>query len=41
VTENFVAYELEQPEQIRLLLRSQNPSLLRKASERFIDLWDF
>lgn len=41
VTENFVAYELEQPEQIRFLLRSQNPSLLKKASERFIDLWDF
>ena len=41
VTENFVGYELEQPEQIRLLLRSQNPSLLRKAGERFIDLWDF
>ena len=41
VTENFVAYELEQPEQIQFLLRSQNPSLLKKASERFIDLWDF
>jgi len=34
-----VFYELEQPEQIRLLLRNQNPSLLKKASGRFIDLW--
>ena len=41
VTENFVAYELEQPGQIRFLLRSQNPSILKKASDRFIDLWDF
>jgi len=41
VTENFVAYELEQPDQIRFLLRSQNPSILKKASDRFIDLWDF
>ncbi|HEV2118542.1 MAG TPA: winged helix-turn-helix transcriptional regulator [Candidatus Bathyarchaeia archaeon] len=36
-----VFYELEQPEQIRLLLRNQNPNLLKKASDRFIDLWDF
>ena len=36
-----VFYELEQPEQIRLLLKNQNPSLLTKASNRFIDLWDF
>jgi predicted transcriptional regulator len=36
-----VFYELEQPEQIRLLLKNQNPNLLKKASDRFIDLWDF
>jgi len=41
VAENCVAYELERPEQIRLLLKGQNPSLLKKASDRFIDLWDF
>ena len=36
-----VFYELEQPEQIRLLLKSQNLNLLRRATDRFIDLWDF
>ena len=36
-----VLYELEQPEQIRMFLRNQNPSMLKKASVRFIDLWDF
>lgn len=36
-----VLYELEQPEQIRLLLRNQNLNVLKKASNRFIDLWDF
>jgi len=41
VTENFVAYELERPEQIRLLLKDQNPSFLKKAGDRFTDLWDF
>ena len=41
VTENSVAYELERPEQIRLLLKDQNPSFLKKASDRFTDLWDF
>ena len=39
--EGGISYELEQPEQIRLLLKGQNPSLLKKASERFIDLWAF
>ena len=41
VGENGISYELIEPEQIRLLLASQNSSLLRKASDRFIDLWDF
>jgi predicted transcriptional regulator len=34
-------YELEKPEQVLLLLKSQNPSLLKKAGDRFVDLWDF
>jgi predicted transcriptional regulator len=34
-------YELEQPERIRLLLRSLNPSLREKTADRFIDLWNF
>jgi predicted transcriptional regulator len=36
-----VVYELEQPEQIKLLLNSLNPSLREKATDRFIDLWNF
>ena len=39
--ESGISYELEQPELILSLLRKQNPSLLRKASDRFIDLWAF
>ncbi len=34
-------YELEEPERIRSLLMSLSPSLLKKATDRFIDLWDF
>jgi len=41
ITDLGVFYELEQPEQIRLLLKNQNPGLLKKAGDRFIDLWDF
>jgi predicted transcriptional regulator len=41
IGESSVVYVLEQPERIRLLLMSQNPSLLQKASDRFIELWDF
>jgi len=41
IAEGSVVHELEQPERIRLLLMIQNPSLLKKASDRFIDLWDF
>ncbi|OLD03315.1 hypothetical protein AUG19_03940 [archaeon 13_1_20CM_2_54_9] len=36
-----VVYELQHREQIRSLLGSHNPSLLKKASDRFIELWDF
>ena len=39
--ETSVAYELEQPERIRWLLMRLNPSLRKKATDRFIDLWDF
>jgi predicted transcriptional regulator len=41
IRESGISYELEKPEQIRSLLRNQNLSLLRKASDRFIDLWAF
>lgn len=41
IGEGGVSYELEQPEQIRSLLRNQNPSLIKRVSGRFIDLWDF
>jgi predicted transcriptional regulator len=41
ISETSVAYELEEPERIRLLLKSLNPSLRSKATDRFIDLWDF
>ena len=34
-------YELENPAGVRLLISSQNPSLIRKATDRFIDLWEF
>jgi predicted transcriptional regulator len=40
-TENFVVYELERPEQIQSLLKRHNTNLLKKASDRFADLWDF
>jgi predicted transcriptional regulator len=41
ISETSVAYELEQPERIRLLSKRVNPSLRSKATDRFIDLWDF
>jgi len=41
ISETSVAYELEQPERIRSLLMSLNQSLRKKATDRFIDLWDF
>jgi predicted transcriptional regulator len=41
VRETGILYELEHPEQVQLLLRKQNPGVLKKASDRFIDLWDF
>jgi predicted transcriptional regulator len=39
--ETNVSYELEQPDRIRAILMSLNRSLRRKATDRFIDLWDF
>jgi predicted transcriptional regulator len=40
-TEVNVSYELKQPELIRAVLVSSNSSLRKKATDRFIDLWDF
>jgi predicted transcriptional regulator len=41
IASSGVIYELAQPERIRVLLKSLNPSLREKAADRFIDLWDF
>lgn len=41
ISETCISYELEQPEQIRLLLRRLSPGLQKKVTDRFIDLWDF
>lgn len=34
-------YELTDPARIQALISVQNPTLFRKATDRFIDLWDF
>jgi DNA-binding transcriptional ArsR family regulator len=34
-------YELKDPSRIKALISSQNPTLLRAATRRYIDLWDF
>jgi len=39
--ESMVEYELTNPNRVEALIRIQNPTLLRKATDRFIDLWDF
>src|SRR2546428_6817051 len=41
IDETSLAYELEQPETIPLLLKSLNHSLRSKATDRLIDPWDF
>lgn len=41
VDETTLEYELMDPANIRRLLSVQNPTLLGKATDRFIDLWDF
>jgi predicted transcriptional regulator len=41
VSETGTSFELEHPEQIRSLLRSLNPGLQEKVTDRFIDLWNF
>jgi predicted transcriptional regulator len=41
IGETSISYELKQPERIQLLLRSLNPGLQKKVTDRFIDLWDF
>lgn len=39
--EQGTVYALLDPIQIRLLIKKQDPTLLKKATGRFIDLWDF
>jgi predicted transcriptional regulator len=40
-SESTVEYELTDPARIEALINVQNLTLLRKATDRFIDLWDF
>src|SRR2546425_2138273 len=39
--ENGIVYDLEDPIRIRSLLGKQSPALLKKATDRFVDLWNF
>ncbi len=39
--ETEMLYELEDPAGVRLLISNQNATLIRKATDRFIDLWEF
>ena len=39
--ENYLEYQLIDPDRVRILIRNWNPSFLRNATDRFIDLWDF
>jgi predicted transcriptional regulator len=41
VDENGLEYELTDPDRVKSLIRVRNPTLLTKATDRFIDLWDF
>jgi predicted transcriptional regulator len=36
-----LAYKLENPERIQMLIRSQGSTLLKKVTDRFIELWEF
>jgi len=36
-----IEYELADPVRIKTLLSVESPTLLRRAGDRFIDLWDF
>jgi len=40
-SKNGQAYKLVHPERVRTLLRELDSSLLRKAADRFTELWDF
>ena len=40
-SESMAEYELADPARIEALINVQNLTLVRKATDRFIDLWDF
>jgi DNA-binding transcriptional ArsR family regulator len=40
-SESMVEYELTDPVRIEALINVQNLTLVRRATDRFIDLWDF
>ena len=39
--ENYLEYQLTDPDRVKILIKSRNPTMLRNATDRFIDLWDF
>ena len=39
--ESRIVYEVADPDQVKALIGAQNTTLLSKATDRFIDLWDF
>ena len=41
VTDSHTNYSLTDPDRIRTIISIQNPTALKRATDRFIDLWDF
>ena len=41
VIESHTQHMLANPERIRAIMSIQNPTMLKRATDRFIDLWDF
>lgn len=41
VIDGHTKYMLTNPDKIRAIMSIQNPTMLKRATDRFIDLWDF
>lgn len=41
VIDSYTQYMLTNPDRIRAIMSIQNPTMLKRATDRFIDLWDF
>lgn len=41
VIDGHTKYLLTNPDKIRAIISIQNPTVLKRATDRFIDLWDF